>query len=717
MKRLGTLFLVMALCLTMMAQGKLTPQARLHLMQKRAKMERQAAARIIDNNKVVMEPQHAMLVLTVNGDNLAGTVAQMKAVGAEVCSRLGRQIVIRIPTDSVGALQHIEGVSRIDKGHRGHWKSDVTRQVTGVAQLNGPALAEGATAYTGKGVTICLVDAGFDFQHPAFKDAEGRSRIKCVYLMGDNNGRKFTVNDPDLGEYTFPGSVYDTAELIATLTTDDNSMDHGTHTAGIAAGSLSPLGFGGMAPEADLVLIPLDGVEVEGYEDADLEDYMELGVAFAAAYAQQSEQPVVLSCSANAHDGPHDGTSSMNEAIEEASRHLIPVFAAGNEGGYPIHLYRKFTSSQKSVKTILIAMTDDETGEHSFMTMPYVVGYVRTGDEVSIQLTLVALNQFTGRINTLWTSEKCTATPSCDAQLILVDSDEDAELAKYFDGIVGIGAMQDERGRLSVMASAQGGVDNFYLWVLTVSGSEGTEVDLWDHYAGFGGVKTIGLPGYVDGDSDMSGGDWTSTPRVISVGAYCANTQLRDYDGSVTDTSKSEDEDDEVDKLNDIAYFSSYGTAFNGISQPVVCAPGVNVVSSVNHYAYSDVTFADGMQWEGYPYCAETGTSMACPAVAGIVALWLQAKPDMTFDDVMGVLSQSSVNDEFTTSSPIRWGYGKVSALNGINYITNSSEIYTLYDAGTTTSDVYYDLQGRRLSSLPSQRGIYVKNGKKIVIK
>ena len=715
MKRLSTLFFIMALCLTMMAQGKLTPQARLLLMQKRAKVERQATS---GQKKAEMEPQRIKLVLTVKNDDLVGTAQQMKAVGAEVCSRLGRQIVVSIPMDSVEALQRIEGILRIDKGHRGHWKSDVTRKETGVVQLNGSTLAEGATAYTGKGVTICLIDMGFDFQHPAFKDSEGRSRIKCVYLMGDNDGHQFTVDDPDLGSYTFPGSVYDTPELIATLTTDDDMEYHGTHTAGIAAGSLSPLGFGGMAPEADLVLIPLQDVDVDGYEEADTEEYMELALAFVDAYAQQSNQPVVLSCSANSHSGPHDGTSSVAEAIDEVSQHLIPVFSAGNEGGYPIHLYQKFTSSKKSVKTILMAMSEDETGEHQYMTIPDVMGYARTGNEVSIQLSLASVNQFTGRLTTLWTSETCTATPDCEEQIIFVDSEENEELAKYFDGMVGIAAMQDENGRLCVAAAAMGGIDKLYLWVLTVSGSEGTEVDLWDNYIGFAGVNYIGLPGYVDGDSDISGGDWTSTERVISVGAYCANIEQRDCDGSVTDTSKAEDEDDDVDKLNEIGWFSSYGTSFNGVTQPVVCAPGVNVVSSVNHYAYSDVTYADGMQWEGYPYSAESGTSMACPVVAGIVALWLQAKADMTLDEVKDVMARSSVNDEYTIGSPIRWGYGKINAPFGINCINNFSGIRTVDDAGSmTSSNVYYNLQGCRLFSQPTQRGIYITNGKKVVIR
>lgn len=701
------------------AQGKLTPQARQQLLRQKAKTERlAAAARTAGKVITAQEQQRMTLIVNVAKGEMAATAEQMKAVGAEVRSRLGRQVVVSVPIDSIEALQRIEGVQRIDKGHKGQLKSDVTRQETGVSKLNGPTASlspEEATAFTGKGVTICLIDIGFDFQHPAFKDAEGRSRIKCVYMMNKEDGHKFTVSDPDLGDYTFPGTVYDTPELIATLTTDTEDEYHGTHTAGIAAGSLSPQGFGGMAPEADLVLIPMGGIEALDEETSE-EYYMEQALAFAAAYADQSEQPVVLSASMNSHDGPHDGTSSMTEAIEATSEHLIPVFSTGNEGGYPIHLYQKFTAAKTSIKTLLMAMTEDETGQYSAISLPQVTGYVRQGDMVSLQLTLKSVNMMTGSLSTIWTSGKCTATPNCDDQLIRVSSEDDPTLAKHFEGEVMLGAFQDEKGRLCVTAAAEGGLKKLYFWELTVSGSKGTEIDLWDNLAGFGGVAFVGLPGYVDGDSDMSGGDWTSTDRAISVGAYCANVQSRSVDGSTTDTSKS-DEDDQADTQGDIAWFSSYGTSFNGVVQPHICAPGVNVVSSVNHYAFEDMAYADAMQWEGYPYSAESGTSMSCPAVAGIVALWLQAKPDMTVDDVKDVLSHTSRTDAFTDAdNKGRWGYGKIDAAAGISYLTSGAEAIHTVGFSSTPGNVVYDLQGRTVGHRPAA-GLYIKNGRKVVIR
>ena len=111
------------------------------------------------------------------------------------------------------------------------------------------------------------------------------------------------VSDPEAGDYTFPGSVFDTPELIASLTTDMSGEYHGTHTAAIAAGTLSPQGFGGMAPDADLVLIPAGYFDEDLYDDE--EDVIEEAIAFAVAYANQSDQPTVLSASLNSHAGAH----------------------------------------------------------------------------------------------------------------------------------------------------------------------------------------------------------------------------------------------------------------------------------------------------------------------------------------------------------------------------------------------------------------------------
>lgn len=164
---------------------------------------------------------------------------------------------------------------------------------------------------------------------------------------------------------------------------------------------------------------------------------------------------------------------------------------------------------------------------------------------------------------------------------------------------------------------------------------------------------------------------------------------------------------------------SSYGTMPNGVVQPVVCAPGVNIVSSWNHYALSEgEAVLDNMQWQGYPYSSATGTSMACPVVSGIIALWLQANSTLTLADIKEILRQTCTNDSFTAAYPTHWGYGKVNAAKGIEFIANMPQgIEKMnHEELRKKSTVIYDLQGRLVNGKLS-KGLYIVNGKKVFVK
>jgi subtilisin family serine protease len=70
-------------------------------------------------------------------------------------------------------------------------------------------------AYTGEGVVIGVIDGGIDYNHAAFRNADGTTRIKKVIDFSKKNVKR----------------VYDTEEAIMALTADDSSDSHGTHRA------------------------------------------------------------------------------------------------------------------------------------------------------------------------------------------------------------------------------------------------------------------------------------------------------------------------------------------------------------------------------------------------------------------------------------------------------------------------------------------------------
>ena len=99
------------------------------------------------------------------------------------------------------------------------------------------------------------------------------------------------------------------------------------------------------------------------------------------------------------------------------------------------------------------------------------------------------------------------------------------------------------------------------------------------------------------------------------------------------------------------------------------------MISSANRYDvgapniqyWQPSVFYDGVE---YPYCPDLGTSMSSPVVAGAVALWLQANPELSVADVRDVLRHSSYKDYYVMSSnSARWGYGKLDIQAGMKYV------------------------------------------------
>ena len=186
-----------------------------------------------------------------------------------------------------------------------------------------------------------------------------------------------------------------------------------------------------------------------------------------------------------------------------------------------------------------------------------------------------------------------------------------------------------------------------YKWVLEYHCQSEADLDVWacDSRCDF---QRMGLFGYEMGSSVYSINDMATGRNTISVGSFAARTANGIAWGN-------------------IAPSSSYGSLPDGRSLPLVAAPGVGVISSVSgdkdntpvFVAYDD----DAMQ---HRWAIKSGTSMSAPCVAGIIALWKQACPSLTPQQIQEILTESSTNDVFTASNPVRWGSGKIDALQGI---------------------------------------------------
>ncbi len=103
-----------------------------------------------------------------------------------------------------------------------------------------------------------------------------------------------------------------------------------------------------------------------------------------------------------------------------------------------------------------------------------------------------------------------------------------------------------------------------------------------------------------------------------------------------------------------IASFSSRGPTADGRSKPDICAPGVNI------------TAADGLT-EGF--ITFSGTSMATPHVAGIIALLKEAKPGLTPGEIKTLLishTASKTAHENSTGKGFVDAYSLIAEVKGV---------------------------------------------------
>ncbi len=109
--------------------------------------------------------------------------------------------------------------------------------------------------------------------------------------------------------------------------------------------------------------------------------------------------------------------------------------------------------------------------------------------------------------------------------------------------------------------------------------------------------------------------------------------------------------------------YSNYGPRMDSGLKPDITAPGANIRSAFNPLLVPPILYAD-----------MTGTSMSTPHVAGVVALMLQANPDLTPVQVKDLLRKSAEergNNHISPDEPkydTHWGWGLIDAYRAVNY-------------------------------------------------
>jgi subtilisin family serine protease len=510
----------------------------------------------------------------------------------------------------------------------------------------------------------------------------------------------------------------------------------------------------GVAPETDLVLVGLGNY----LSTATINE----GIEKIFAYADQVGKPCVVSISLGGELGLHDGSDSNAKLIASLTQNgekpgRVVLVSSSNAAANWQSIVHKLNDTTTELKTVLGAASFPSKEEPD-KTVVYNANYCFYADDYQdFDIKLKVVNLETGALSDV--SGQVLDNESgevCDLQLDQLPEKTitGATAITYYLSCKSVPVrMKNPDCRLALVVKAKKAGQTIKMMC---NGDDYAEPcfdapNEEDEY-------NFKENGYTKGNGDIACNVMVCNDAVISVGSYITTTQWNDYNGSERQYAKSALTGN-FQEIGEISDFSSYCIDDNGKPRPTVIAPGQGIFSAASNWDDSmfKVKIDDQDDQPGVPdadnedkgsalenliyyeeknnrknwYVLAQGTSMSCPHAAGIVALWMQAKPTLTSKEIQEIMKATCVNDEFTTNidlipsrNKVQAGFGKIDCLAGLQKILNITGIEAIEVGGhreATPSTMYsvdapvYNMMGQRVDK--NTRGFVIYKGRKYVNK
>ena len=281
----------------------------------------------------------------------SGSLDTAREIGESVTELLNNYAVVRIREDRIEALASLPEVEFVEKPKSLYFQADVGRQVSCI-----DAVQEPPYGLTGQGVLVGIVDSGIDLTNADFRNEDGTTRIAALWDQAD---REFTSEE--INEFLNAQGLERPA-VRPPLSVD--SSGHGTAVAGIAAGNgrgSEGRRYRGAAPESELVIVKMKSPQPGGFPRT---TELMTGVDYLIRKAQEMRMPIAVNISFGNTYGPHDGSSLVEQYLNDVSaiwKNVICI-GTGNEGTAAGHAAGIVSDEEETVQELAVQEREQPFG-------------------------------------------------------------------------------------------------------------------------------------------------------------------------------------------------------------------------------------------------------------------------------------------------------------------------------------------------------------------
>ncbi len=273
----------------------------------------------------------------------SGSLDCVRALGAQVVEMQNKFAIVTIRESLIDAMSACPAVEYVEKPKRLFFQIENGKRASCIPPVQRPPLS-----LTGRGVLVAVIDSGIDYENVVFRNEDGTTRIRNLWdqTIPGKPPKGYAIGTEYTREEIDDALLAPTRQERLQIVPSQDVSGHGTSVAGIAAGNSRE--YQGVAYGSELLIVKLGISREEGFpRTTELMQALDYVVRKSLEY----QMPVAINLSFGNTYGPHDGSSLLEQFIEDIASTWKSVICigTGNEGNAAGHTSGVLVDSEETV--------------------------------------------------------------------------------------------------------------------------------------------------------------------------------------------------------------------------------------------------------------------------------------------------------------------------------------------------------------------------------